>query len=108
MADRIIEIAPIAFLRGRTLSNAYIIVDEGQNMTRGQINMVLTRLGHGSTMVVTGDPDQSDLDAGDSGLMEVVGRLDGKCEQVAVVTLENGDVVRHPVVGAILPYLMAA
>jgi phosphate starvation-inducible PhoH-like protein len=76
MTEGAIEIAPIAFMRGRTLNNAFIVIDEAQNCTYGQIKMMLTRLGWHSTMVVTGDPDQSDLLDGLSGLAEIAGRLD--------------------------------
>ena len=68
MTEGAIEIAPIAYMRGRTLNNAFIVIDEAQNCTYGQIKMLLTRLGWHSTMVVTGDPDQSDLLDGLSGL----------------------------------------
>ena len=76
MTEGAIEIAPIAYMRGRTLNNAFIVIDEAQNCTYGQIKMLLTRLGWHSTMVVTGDPDQSDLLDGLSGLAEVARRLD--------------------------------
>ena len=71
MTEGAIEIAPIAYMRGRTLNNAFIVIDEAQNCTYGQIKMLLTRLGWHSTMVVTGDPDQSDLLDGLSGLAEI-------------------------------------
>ena len=76
MTEGAIEIAPIGFMRGRTLNNAFIVIDEAQNCTYGQIKMMLTRLGWHSTMVVTGDPDQSDLLDGLSGLAEIARRLD--------------------------------
>ena len=97
-----IEVAPIAFMRGRTLSHAYIIVDEAQNTTRLQMKMVLTRLGEGSRMAVTGDPSQVDLvNPGDSGLVHAVSILDG-VEGVAVTRFSVADVVRHPLVGRIV------
>jgi phosphate starvation-inducible PhoH-like protein len=108
LAEKVIEIVPIGFMRGRTLSNAAVIIDEGQNATRGQMKMVLTRLGFGSFMVINGDPDQSDLDDGDSGLREVADQVDGKLPRVAVVRLDERDVVRHPVVRSLLPLLAAA
>ena len=97
-----IEVAPIAFMRGRTLSHAFVIVDEAQNTTRLQMKMVLTRLGEGSSMAVTGDPSQVDLvDPSDSGLVHAVSILDG-VEGVAVARFTIGDVVRHPLVGRIV------
>lgn len=97
-----IEVAPIAFMRGRTLSHAFVIVDEAQNTTRLQMKMVLTRLGEGSSMAVTGDPSQVDLiNAGDSGLAHAVSILDG-VEGVAISRFTSADVVRHPLVGRIV------
>lgn len=97
-----IEVAPIAFLRGRTLSHAFIIVDEAQNATRLQMKMVLTRLGEGSRMAVTGDPSQIDLvNARDSGLSHAVGLLDG-VKGIGVVRFSGADVVRHPLVERIV------
>ena len=88
MTDGAIEIAPIAYMRGRTLNNAFIVIDEAQNCTYGQIKMLLTRLGWHSTMVVTGDPDQSDLLDGLSGLAEIARRLEAIAD-VAVVRLDE-------------------
>jgi phosphate starvation-inducible protein PhoH and related proteins len=99
-----IEIAPIAYMRGRTLNNAFIVIDEAQNCTYGQIKMMLTRLGWHSTMVVTGDPDQSDLLEGLSGLAQIARRLDA-IAQVAVIRLGEGDIVRHPLVADLLTVL---
>jgi phosphate starvation-inducible PhoH-like protein len=97
-----IEVAPIAFMRGRTLANAFIIVDEAQNTSRLQMKMVLTRIGEGSRMVVTGDPSQVDLlNPADSGLAHAVGILTG-VEGVAVAHFSAADVVRHPLVGRIV------
>jgi phosphate starvation-inducible protein PhoH and related proteins len=97
-----IEIAPIAFMRGRTLAESFIILDEAQNTTPGQMKMFLTRFGQNSRMVVCGDPKQTDLPKGqDSGLNDAVGRLDG-VEGIAMVRFGVGDVVRHPVVGRIV------
>ena len=97
-----IEIAPIAFMRGRTLANAFIVLDEAQNTTVAQMKMFLTRFGEGSRMVVCGDPRQVDLpQPGISGLADAVARLDG-VEGIAVVPFGIGDVVRHPVVGRIV------
>ncbi|MDP3854670.1 PhoH family protein [Phenylobacterium sp.] len=97
-----IEVAPIAFLRGRTLSHAFVIVDEAQNTTRLQMKMVLTRLGEGSRMAVTGDPSQIDLVNGaDSGLAHAVGLLEG-VQGVGVNRFTVEDVVRHPMVERIV------
>jgi phosphate starvation-inducible protein PhoH and related proteins len=104
MAEGAIEIAPIAYMRGRTLNNAFIVIDEAQNCTYGQIKMMLTRLGWHSTMVVTGDPDQSDLLEGLSGLAQIARRLD-PIPEVAVIRLGDGDIVRHPLVADLLRVL---
>ncbi|MET0371262.1 MAG: PhoH family protein [Sphingobium sp.] len=97
-----IEIAPLAFMRGRTLANAFIVLDEAQNTTVAQMKMFLTRFGEGSRMVVCGDPKQVDLPhPGTSGLADAVARLEG-VEGIAVVPFGIGDVVRHPVVGRIV------
>jgi phosphate starvation-inducible PhoH-like protein len=97
-----IEIAPIAFMRGRTLANAFIILDEAQNTTPAQMKMFLTRFGENSRMVVCGDPKQVDLpEHGKSGLADAVSRLDG-VEGISVVRFGAADVVRHPVVGRIV------
>lgn len=97
-----IEVAPLAFMRGRTLNNAFIILDEAQNTTEMQMKMALTRLGLNSRMVVTGDLSQIDLPGGTrSGLrdaVEICGGLDG----VAVIRFSDADVVRHPLVGRIV------
>src|SRR5438094_3153380 len=97
-----IEIAPIAFMRGRTLSDAFIILDEAQNTSPLQMKMFLTRFGMRSRMVVCGDPQQVDLpDPGHSGLADAVGKLEG-IAKIAVVRFGAGDVVRHPLVGKIV------
>ena len=97
-----IEIAPLAFMRGRTLSASYVIIDEAQNTTPVQMKMVLTRLGEDSRMVITGDLSQIDLPNGQpSGLADAVGRLDN-VEGVGINHLSGKDVVRHPVVARIL------
>jgi phosphate starvation-inducible PhoH-like protein len=104
LAEGSIEIAPIAYMRGRTLNNAFIVIDEAQNCTYGQIKMLLTRLGWHSTMVVTGDPDQSDLLEGLSGLAEIARRLE-PLSAIAVVRLGDADIVRHPLVADMLTVL---
>ncbi len=102
MERGIIEIAPLAYMRGRTLSNAFIILDEAQNTTKEQMKMFLTRLGEGSKMVITGDVTQIDLPEGKkSGLRHAAEILKG-IDGIAVVTLTAKDVVRHPLVSAIV------
>lgn len=97
-----IEIAPLAYMRGRTLDDAFVILDEAQNTTHPQMKMFLTRLGFGSKMVVTGDRTQIDLPKGvKSGLIEADQRLSG-VKGVAMTYLEQTDVVRHPLVGKII------
>jgi phosphate starvation-inducible protein PhoH and related proteins len=102
--DGTIEIAPVAFMRGRTLNNAFVLIDEAQNCTYGQLKMLLTRLGWHSTMVMTGDPDQTDLLPELSGLGSIAQRLEN-FEDVAVIRLADKDVVRHPLVGRMLSVL---
>lgn len=103
-----IEVAPLAFMRGRTLKNAFVIIDEAQNATIPQMKMVLTRLGRGSRMVVTGDPSQTDLpDRSPSGLAHALSILDG-VEGVAQAGLTAKDVVRHDLVARIVDAYDAA
>lgn len=104
MADGSIEIAPVGYMRGRTLNNAFIVIDEAQNCTYAQIKMLLTRLGWHSTMVLTGDPDQSDLLDGMSGLADIARRLE-PVDGIAVVRLADADIVRHPLVASMLTVL---
>ncbi len=104
MLDGTIEIAPIAYMRGRTLNNAFIVIDEAQNCTYAQLKMVLTRLGFGATMVITGDPAQSDLLPGISGLSQIAYKLD-PVPGIGVVNLNELDIVRHPLVAAMLGVL---
>ncbi|MEO1015783.1 MAG: PhoH family protein [Pseudomonadota bacterium] len=97
-----IEIAPLAFMRGRTLSRAAVILDEAQNATVAQTKMFLTRLGEGARMVLTGDPSQTDLPAGEtSGLADALQLLEG-VDRVTVSHFTKADVVRHPLVARIL------
>ena len=97
-----IEIAPLAFMRGRTLTNAVVILDEAQNTTSMQMKMFLTRLGENSRMIVTGDPSQVDLPRGQtSGLAEAVGMLDG-VEGISCCTFTHEDVIRHELVARIV------
>jgi phosphate starvation-inducible PhoH-like protein len=102
MESDVIEVSPLAFMRGRTLNNAVIILDEAQNATRGQMKMILTRMGRGSKMVVTGDITQVDLpDAHESGLWDAVLRL-RNTEGVGYVAFDRSDVVRHALVQRII------
>ncbi|QTD56569.1 PhoH family protein [Parasphingorhabdus cellanae] len=97
-----IEIAPIAFMRGRTLADAFVILDEAQNTTTAQMKMFLTRFGMNSRMVICGDPKQVDLPSGaTSGLADAVQKLDG-VDSVSMVKFGAADVVRHPLVGKIV------
>lgn len=104
LAEGIIEIAPVAYMRGRTLNDCFVVIDEAQNCTYTQIKMLLTRLGWGSTMVLTGDPDQTDLLPGLSGLADVANRLE-QVPEIAVVRLKDCDIVRHPLVAGMLTVL---
>ena len=104
LQDGTIEIAPIGFMRGRTLNNAFVVIDEVQNCTYNQIKMLLTRLGWHATMVLTGDPDQSDLLEGMSGLRDIARKLEA-VPGIAVVRLTDQDIVRHPLVASMLGVL---
>ena len=99
---QVIEIAPLAYMRGRTLENAYVILDEAQNTTTMQMKMFLTRMGFNSKMVITGDVSQIDLPKGkESGLIEAT-RLLSSIKEIAIVKFDKMDVVRHPLVAKIL------
>jgi phosphate starvation-inducible PhoH-like protein len=98
----VIEVAPLAFMRGRTLAHAYAILDEAQNTTPLQMKMFLTRFGMRSRMVICGDPSQVDLpDPGKSGLADAVSRL-ANLKSIATIRFTSADVVRHPLVGRIV------
>ena len=102
MEKGLIEVAPLAYMRGRTLDNAYIVLDEAQNTTPEQMKMFLTRIGYGSKAVITGDLTQIDLAEGKrSGLLEATKILSG-IEGIGMITLTNKDVVRHPLVQKII------
>ena len=108
LASGMIEIAPLAFMRGRTLSHAIIILDEAQNCTPVQMKMFLTRLGEQSKMIVTGDPTQVDLPPGkDSGLLDAISILDG-IDEIAHIPFTARDVVRRELVGKIVNAYEAA
>ena len=104
ISEGAIEIAPVGYMRGRTLNNAFVVIDEAQNCTYVQLKMLLTRLGWNSTMVVTGDPNQSDLLPELSGLGAVAERLE-QVEDIAIVRLADVDIVRHPLVASMLGVL---
>jgi phosphate starvation-inducible PhoH-like protein len=102
MERDVIEVVPLAYMRGRTLDNAFIILDEAQNTTPGQMQMFLTRMGRRSRVVVTGDVTQTDLPKGvKSGLLDVRARLAG-IEGIEFCELERSDIVRHPLVQRIV------
>ncbi|OLL56095.1 PhoH family protein [Bartonella henselae] len=102
LASGVIEIAPLAFMRGRTLAHAAIILDEAQNTTPMQMKMFLTRLGEGARMIVTGDISQIDLPKGQkSGLIEAI-RILSNVENITIIRFDEKDVVRHPLVAAIV------
>jgi phosphate starvation-inducible PhoH-like protein len=105
IAEGQIEIASVGFMRGRTLNNAFVVIDEAQNCTYVQLKMLLTRLGWNSKMVVTGDPAQSDLLPEMSGLAPVADRLEGLKNDIGVVRLAQADVIRHPLVAKMLDVL---
>jgi phosphate starvation-inducible protein PhoH and related proteins len=102
LEKNIIEIAPLAFMRGRTLENAFVILDEAQNTTKAQMKMFLTRLGFSSKMLITGDPTQTDLPKGvGSGLNDAM-RVLSNMEEVGFVSFDTTDVIRHPLVQRVL------
>ncbi len=102
LEEGLIEIAPLAFMRGRTLSHSFVILDEAQNTTTMQMKMVLTRLGEDSRMVITGDPSQIDLPKGiKSGLVDALDILHG-VDEIQQVRFKQSDVVRHPLVAKIV------
>ena len=98
MSNGGIEIAPVAFMRGRTLSRSSVVIDEAQNCKYGQLKMLLTRLGWDAIMAITGDPDQTDLLSELSGLADIANKLE-PVKNISVVRLEQTDVVRYPLVG---------
>lgn len=102
MEKGLIEVAPLAYMRGRTLDNAYIILDEAQNTTPAQMKMFLTRIGFGSKVIVTGDSSQKDLAPGAKSGLDVATRVLAKVEDIAFCKLTNKDVVRHPLVQKIV------
>ena len=102
MEKGLIEVAPLAYMRGRTLDNAYIILDEAQNTTPAQMKMFLTRIGFGSKVIITGDATQKDLAPGDKSGLDVAVRVLSKIKDIAFCNLTSKDVVRHPLVQKIV------
>lgn len=101
--DQVIEIAPLAFMRGRTFKNAWIIADEMQNATPGQMKMLLSRIGMGSKITVTGDVEQADRKTTDNGLLDLADRLrSSQVPGLDIVTLNDRDIQRHPMISSIL------
>ena len=102
MEKGLIEVAPLAYMRGRTLDNAYIILDEAQNTTPAQMKMFLTRIGFGSKVVVTGDATQKDLPSDTKSGLDVAGKVLSQIDDIAFCSLTSKDVVRHPLVQRIV------
>ena len=102
MEKGLIEVAPLAYMRGRTLDNAFIILDEAQNTTPAQMKMFLTRIGFGSKAVITGDATQKDLSPGMASGLDVALKVLKKVDEIGICELTSQDVVRHPVVQKIV------
>ncbi len=102
MEKGLIEVAPLAYMRGRTLDNAYIILDEAQNTTPAQMKMFLTRIGFGSKVIVTGDASQKDLAVGTQSGLDVAEKVLGKINDISFIKMTSRDVVRHPLVQKIV------
>jgi phosphate starvation-inducible PhoH-like protein len=103
LAEQIIEIAPLAFCRGRTFKNSYVILDESQNTSKSQVLMILTRIGFNSKIVLTGDTDQTDHKRGDNGLIDLCGRLQRTgVEGIQICEFDDRDVQRHRLIKEIL------
>jgi len=100
--DRFLSVEPLGFMRGRTFTNTWLIADEMQNATKEQMKMLLTRVGYGTKLIITGDPDQSDLGS-DNGLSDLLDRVDGfDLKHIDVVHMDNGDILRHPSVQEVI------
>jgi len=102
MQSGVIEVAPLAFMRGRTLNDAFVILDEAQNTTPEQMKMFLTRLGFGSKMVITGDVTQNDLPNGQRSGLSIIREILGEVDDIAFMDLTAEDVVRHRLIGDIV------
>jgi phosphate starvation-inducible PhoH-like protein len=104
LINKSIEVAPIAYLRGRTFHNSVCIFDEAQNATFSQIKLFITRFGKNSKVIITGDPNQSDIPQRDQGLMNVVKRLEDLSE-IGIIQFKSNSIVRHPLISSILEKL---
>jgi len=103
ITEQTIEIAPLAFMRGRTFKGAFIIADEMQNATPNQVKMLMTRIGEGSKIVITGDVEQADRNRGNNGLLDLCQRLEeGGVKGIAVCHLDNHDIQRHRIIDSVL------
>jgi phosphate starvation-inducible PhoH-like protein len=103
IAEQVIEIAPLGFMRGRTFKNCFIIADEMQNATPNQVKMLMTRIGENSKIVITGDVEQADRNRGNNGLMDLCQRLqEGGVKGIAVCNLDNRDIQRHTIIDSVL------
>ena len=102
MEKGLIEVAPLAYMRGRTLDNAFIVLDEAQNTTPAQMKMFLTRVGFGSKVIITGDLSQKDLPSGQSSGLDVALKVVKNIDDIGISMLSNKDVVRHPLVQKIV------
>lgn len=102
MEKGLIEVAPLAYMRGRTLDNAFIILDEAQNTTPAQMKMFLTRIGFDSKVIITGDLTQKDLPAGTTSGLDVALNVLGNIDEIGIARLTSEDVVRHPLVQKIV------
>ena len=100
--DGVVEVCPLAYMRGRTFEDSWIIADEMQNSTPSQMRMVLTRIGEGSKLVVTGDPAQHDRGYDQNGLIDFLTRLGSSSESIQHIQFTDEDIVRHPVIKEIL------
>lgn len=101
--DQIVEISPLAYMRGRTFKNAWIVADEMQNATPGQTKMLMTRIGQNSKIVITGDVEQTDRSVSDNGLIDLCGRLQNQnILGLAICPMDQRDIQRHPIIGSIL------
>lgn len=101
--DQIVEIAPLAYMRGRTLKNSWIIADEMQNATPAQFKMLMTRIGSNSKIIITGDVEQTDRQHGDNGLLDFCNKLHGKhINGITVCPFESRDIQRHKIIGPVL------
>jgi len=102
LENQIVEIAPLAFMRGRTFKNSWIVGDEMQNATPGQMKMLLTRIGEGSKIVITGDIEQTDKRKKDNGLIDLCERLDNPLEGITTCELDCRDIQRHRIIASVL------